>query len=110
MNRRTLVVPTNYLALPIGRRTVIGAGIFVPYGLTSDWPATSDARFLGYMSSVRSIYVQPTVAVRLSDKVLVGAGLDITHVSIELQRRLDLAAVPVPGAPSGLTFHSLSVP
>jgi long-chain fatty acid transport protein len=110
LNRRTLVVPTNYLALPIGRRTVIGAGIFVPYGLTSDWPATSDARFLGYMSSVRSIYVQPTVAVRLSDKVLVGAGLDITHVSIELQRRLDLAAVPVPGAPSGLTFHSLGVP
>jgi long-subunit fatty acid transport protein len=55
LNRRTLVVPTNYFALPLGRRTVIGAGIFVPYGLTSDWPSTSDARFLGYMSSVRSI-------------------------------------------------------
>jgi long-chain fatty acid transport protein len=110
LNRRTLVVPTNYVARPIGRRTMIGVGVFVPYGLTSDWPSTSEARFLGYMSSVRSIYVQPTVAVRLNDRVLVGAGVDVTHVNIDLQRRLDLAAVPVPGAAAGPTFHALGVP
>ena len=110
LNRRTLVVPTNYFAKPIGRRTVIGAGVFFPYGLTSDWPATSEGRFLGYLSSVRALYVQPTVAFRVSDKVLVGAGLDVTHVNIELRRRLDLAAVSISGASSGVTFHSLGVP
>jgi long-chain fatty acid transport protein len=110
LNRRTLVVPTNYFARPVGRRTMIGIGVFVPYGLTSDWPSTSQARFLGYRSSVRSVYVQPTVAVRVSDRILVGAGLDVTHVNIDLQRRLDLAAVSMPGAPPGLTLHSLGVP
>ena len=92
-----------------GRRAVVGVGVFAPYGLTSDWPTTSEGRFLGYKSAIKSIYVQPTFAVRLNDQVSIGAGVDITHTSLELHRRVDLSTLPITGA-GGLTFGALGVP
>jgi long-chain fatty acid transport protein len=108
LNNRTFPVPTAYFATPMGSRAVVGIGVFAPYGLTTDWPTTSEGRFLGYYSSVKSIYVQPTVAVRLSDRVSVGAGLDVTRTSLELKKRVDLATLAIPGA-GGLTFSALGV-
>ncbi|PWT82449.1 MAG: hypothetical protein C5B57_08660 [Blastocatellia bacterium] len=109
LNTSTTFAPTIYFARPVGRRLTIGAGMFAPYGLASDWPAASEGRFIGYYSSVKSVYVQPTVAMQLSDRIQIGAGFDITYLSVELKNRLDLASVPMPGA-AGATFQVLGVP
>jgi long-chain fatty acid transport protein len=109
LNDRTFPVPAAYFAYPINSRTVIGFGVFAPYGLTSDWPTDSEGRFLGYKSSVKGVYFQPTAAFKLSDRVSVGVGIDITYSNVELRRRLDLAPVPLPGG-SGATFQLLGVP
>ena len=109
LKKRNFLVPAIYFAHPVNPRLAFGIGVFAPYGLTSDWPTSSEGRFLGYFSSLRAIYVQPTAAFRLTDRVAVGGGVDITHVSVELRRRVDLAPVPLPGAPR-LTFQALGVP
>jgi long-chain fatty acid transport protein len=109
LNDRTFGVPAAYFAYPITPRAVVGFGVFAPYGLTSDWPNDSEGRFLGYLSSVKAAYFQPTAAFKLSDRFSVGGGLDITYSTVELRRRLDLAPVPLPGAPN-LTFQALGVP
>ncbi len=88
-------------------RASAGIGVFAPYGLSTDWPTTSQGRFLGYKSLVHSIYVQPTVAVKLNDMVAVGGGIDITRTSLELRQRLDLSTVPITGTP--YTFGTLPV-
>jgi long-chain fatty acid transport protein len=108
LNSKTYAAPAVYGAVPIGKRLVIGAGLFAPYGLTTDWPTTSEGRFLGYYSSVKSIYLQPTVAVKVTDALLVGGGIDITHTSADLRQRVDLAALPITGTP--LTFAAIGVP
>jgi len=110
LNKKTFPAPSAYFATRVGSRAVVGIGVFAPYGLTSDWPNTSEGRFLGYKSSVHSLYVQPTFAARVSDRVSIGAGIDITHTSLELHKRVDLATLPIPGAPAGLTFGALGVP
>jgi long-chain fatty acid transport protein len=107
LNASTTLVPTIYFAQPISRRFTFGVGMFSPYGLASDWPATSEGRFLGYYSSVKSLYIQPTVGMRVSDRVQIGGGIDITRVSVELKNRLDLSAMPM--AP-GITLQALGVP
>jgi long-chain fatty acid transport protein len=108
LNPKTYPAPTGYFALPVGSRFVIGAGIFAPYGLTTDWPTTSEGRFLGYYSSVKSLYVQPTAAVKVTSHVLVGGGLDITHTSADLRQHVDLSTQPIPGTP--LTFAAIGLP
>ena len=109
MNANTYFAPSAYFATPLGKRAVVGLGVFAPYGLTTDWPVTSEGRFLGYKSSIRSLYVQPTIAARINERVVVGVGLDITHTSLELRRRVDLSTLAITGA-GGLTFGNIGVP
>src|SRR5471030_2763237 len=66
LNNRTIPVPTGYFAAPVGR-VVAGLGVFAPYGLVNDWPVTAEGRYLGYYSSIKSIYVQPTLAFKPND-------------------------------------------
>jgi long-chain fatty acid transport protein len=108
LNNTTIPVPAAYLAVPIGERIVAGIGVFAPYGLATDWPNSSEGRFLGYHSSIKSFYVQPTVALRPTDRVLVGAGVDITHTSLELRKRVDLSMLTIAG--TAFTFGELGVP
>jgi long-chain fatty acid transport protein len=108
MNDRFLPAPAAYGAWPIREHIVVGIGVFAPYGLVTDWPNTSEGRFLGYFSSIKSYYIQPTIAARLNEHVLVGAGVDVTHTTLELRRRVDLFTTPIAGTP--LTFGALGVP
>jgi long-chain fatty acid transport protein len=108
LNDRTIPAPAAYGAMRFGEHVVAGVGVFAPYGLVSDWPNTSEGRFLGYFSSIKSYYVQPTIAARLNSRVLIGGGVDVTHVSVELRRRVDLSTTPIAGTP--LTFGALGVP
>jgi long-chain fatty acid transport protein len=107
MDAKTYPAPAVYAAGHMGSRTVVGVGLFAPYGLATDWPTSSEGRFLGYHSSIQSIYVQPTVAFKLTDRVFVGGGVDITRTSLELYKHVDLSGVQV--AP-GVTFAALGVP
>lgn len=102
------LVPHGYIVRPVSRRLVAGLGVFVPYGLATDWPSDFEGRFLGYHSKVQAIYVQPTLGVRLSSRIRVGAGFDLSFVSVRLSQRLDLSeqATPTPG----VTFGMLGVP
>jgi long-chain fatty acid transport protein len=108
LNIRYYPVPNVYFKTNLAKdRASVGLGVFAPYGLTTEWPTSSEGRFLGYKSLVHSIYVQPTVAVKLNDMVAVGGGIDITRTSLELRQRLDLATVPITGTP--YTFGTLPV-
>ncbi len=87
-------------------RVAFGLGLFVPYGLTTEWPDTSEVRFLGYRSDIRAIYLQPTVAIQISHRVSVGAGLDVDFAHVQLRQRVDLSSQLV--AP-GVTFGALGI-
>lgn len=106
---KNYVAPSVYYRQNIGNRLAAGIGLFAPYGLTTDWPAESQGRFLGYKSLVQAIYLQPTVAYRVNDRLAVGGGVDITFLDVELRRRLDLSRQPLPLAPS-TTFGGLGIP
>lgn len=108
LNNRVIPVPAAYGAMPLREHLVVGVGVFAPYGLVTDWPNTSEGRFLGYFSSIKTYYIQPTIAARLNNHLLVGGGVDITHTTLELRRRVDLFTTPIAG--TALTFGALGVP
>ncbi len=110
LNDRVYPVPHVYYARRISDRFAAGFGLFAPYGLETDWPENSEGRFLGYKSIIQGIYLQPTLAMRLTPKIAIGAGLDITHLHVQLNQHADLssAALPPP-APPGQTFANLGI-
>ena len=40
---------------------------------------------------MQGVYVQPTFAAKLNDKVSVGVGIDATYLNVELRQRVDLS-------------------
>jgi long-chain fatty acid transport protein len=109
LNKRTYPDPNVYFAQGIGKAITAGVGVFAPYGLTTDWPDTSEGRFLGYKSKLQGLYVQPTLAYKLTENVAVGVGVDLTYLNVELRQRVDLSAQLIPGG-GGLKFANIGVP
>lgn len=107
LNAKWYTVPNIYYSQTIREGIVGGVGVFAPYGLTTDWPTDSEGRFLGYKSLVQGLYIQPTIAFRVNDRLAIGGGVDVTHVKVQLRQRLDLAVQQVPGATAGVTFAAL---
>ncbi len=112
LNDHWYPIPNLYYSRPMAKRVAVGLGVFAPYGLTTDWPVDSEGRYLGYKSLVQALYVQPTIAVKLNEKVSVGAGVDVTYLNVQLRQRVDLSTQPLPpfpGLPPGSTFALLGV-
>ena len=106
-------VPHLYARYGINEQWAAGLGVFVPYGLSTEWPTGGfDGRFLGYDNSLQSIYIQPTVAYQVTDRISVGAGLDIVIGAVELNQQQDLSQQAVPSSlvPPGTTFGDLGIP
>jgi long-chain fatty acid transport protein len=111
LNDRIYPVPHLYYQRRINDRLAAGFGMFVPYGLETDWPEDFEGRFLGFKSVVQGIYFQPTLAAKLTDRISVGAGLDIVPLHVELHQHADLSTVALPPpAPPGATFANLGIP
>lgn len=107
--KNNIPVPDIYLTRQLGSRFAVGVGMFVPYGLTTEWPVDSPGRFLSYKATLSSIYIQPTVAFKVNSRLQLGAGIDFIRSSVELHQRLDLSSQLVPGG-GGATFAQIGIP
>ena len=116
-------VPHFYVTRQMSPRWALGVGMTAAYGLTTEWPTTwtvpgppmdtlgFPGRFLSYKATIKALYFQPTVAVRLNPRIQVGVGFDIVRAAVDLYRRLDLSAIPVTGTPATFgTLPQTSVP
>jgi len=101
-------VPSVYVGYGLSDEATIGFGIFAPYGLAIEWPDDAQGRFLGYYSSVKGIYFQPTFGLKAGKRLSFGLGFDITSSTVELKQRVDLADQLVPGG-GGITFANLGI-
>ena len=104
------VVPHGYLVHALNDRAAIGVGVFAPYGLETRWPADFEGRFLGFDNRLTSTYLQVSGAYRVNDRLSIGGGPIVVFSEVELNRRLDLAELPVPDGPPGAVVGDLGIP
>ena len=105
LERLVSLVPYGYYVHGASPRLAFGIGGYVPYGLAVEWPLEFEGRFVAFDSTLQTFYLQPTVAYAINRFLSVGGGPTIALSSVELNRREDLATVPL-GA-TGLTFGAL---
>ncbi|HMF97441.1 MAG TPA: outer membrane protein transport protein [Vicinamibacterales bacterium] len=107
MTENWVPVPAAYFTSPVGDRLSLGFGVFVPFGLTTEWPLQFAGRFVSYKTVLNEPYLQPTIAYKVNDHVFIGGGPDFVISRLELNQRADLATQQL--AP-GVTFAQLGVP
>jgi long-chain fatty acid transport protein len=72
-------------------KAAFGIGVYVPYGLTSQWTDDFPGRFSAKKASLQTIYVQPNFAWQLNDDWSIGGGPVFGHSTVELIQGVDLA-------------------
>jgi long-chain fatty acid transport protein len=86
-----VAVPLGFYVKPIDENWSFGLGVYVPFGLTTDYESNFQGRLEGKKSHVQVITVQPTVSYRFNDHLSVGFGPTINRINGELT-----SAVPSP--------------
>ena len=103
----TKSVPFGFASVRLGQKLAFGVGAFAPYGLGVSWPLDFEGRFTSYDTELKNIYIQPTLAYRLGNRLSIGAGVDYVHATIDINQRADLSTVAASGP---VTFGQLGIP
>ena len=87
-----LFPPNAYYTHALAPDIVAGVGVHVPFGLRSRWanPGAYTGRFISQSAELTGFAVNPTLAVKLADRLAVGAGLDLRFSSVKLARSVPL--------------------
>lgn len=90
-------------------KAAYGIGVYVPYGLTSQWHDDFPGRFLAQKASLATVYVQPNFAWQVNKNWSVGGGPIYAHSSVELVQAIDLSSVPTAAVANAPTFGNLGI-
>ena len=102
------IVPHAFVHYEIDDGLAAGFGAYAAYGFSTTWPRDFDGAFLSYDSALQSLYLQPTLAYRLTERIAIGGGPILALSSVELNRTVDLSGQAIPGTDFG--FDDLGVP
>lgn len=101
----TAVVPHVFLNYRSGK-AAYGIGMYVPYGLTSQWADDFPGRFSAKKAALQTIYVQPNISYQITDNWSIGGGPVIGHSTVELIQAIDLSSQ---FAQANVTFGNLGI-
>ena len=79
---QTFYPSTFYITHSLTDRVALGFGFFSPYGLGSSWPPENQFRYLGYEDDMKTFFFNPTVAIKLTDQLSVGAGFSYIYSTV----------------------------
>lgn len=81
-----------YGAGKISDRWTVGLGVYTPFGSSAKWDDQWAGRLLIQNISLRAIFVQPTVAFKINDKLGIGAGFVYCHGSVKLAKGINYSS------------------
>lgn len=101
---QVFVVPSVYATYRIHDRVAAGIGVYTPFGLGIKWPNQFETdsgqkvawwgRGLIQKIDLQSVYINPTVAFKIHDRIHVGAGFVIAQAAVSLRRAVTMSASP----------------
>ncbi|WP_200999951.1 OmpP1/FadL family transporter [Pseudomonas cichorii] len=77
-------VPMGYYVKPIDDQWAVGLGVYVPFGLVTDYENGFAGRYWADKSHVQVVTFQPTVSYAFNDRVSIGFGPTINRIEGEL--------------------------
>ncbi|MHB9074049.1 MAG: OmpP1/FadL family transporter [Desulfobaccales bacterium] len=110
MQSNVSFAPHFFASYQVGERVWLGMGLNSPFGLgiqyNANWPGSANI----IRATIQTLNLNPTIAVKVTDYLSVGAGLDIMYLALNLKRILPLPflgpqALDLQGGSWGLGFN-----
>ncbi|WP_341305303.1 outer membrane protein transport protein [Pseudomonas sp. TMP25] len=86
--------PMGYYVKPLDDNWSFGLGLYVPFGLVTDYERNFQGRYHGDRSEVRVVTLQPTLSYRVNEQLSVGFGPTINRIDGELTSFVPNALTP----------------
>jgi len=67
---------THFASISIKNRIAVGIGIFTPFSMETKWLENWIGRTFSIYSKLNTLYIRPAIAVKISNFLSVGAGID----------------------------------
>lgn len=84
-------IPFGYYVTPINDKLHFGLGVYVPFGVTSDYERGHAGRYHGVTSEVQVVNLQPTISYKVNDQISVGAGLVVSWIHGKLTSNTNIS-------------------
>ncbi|MCE5250134.1 outer membrane protein transport protein [bacterium] len=95
-NKMAFYPPNIYAAHRLNNRIVFGFGMYTPFGLGTDWNSKWYGRYTSTFGEIQSLYITPSVAIKLHDMVSFGASYSWIWSGAVIKKKID----------SGLAIYS----
>ena len=86
-------VPNLYLAKQLKQNVWVGLGVNAPFGLSTSYDTTWKGRYHATASDLKTVNINPTLTVRMSDKVSLGGGINFQYMKAKLSNAIDFGAL-----------------
>jgi len=103
------VLPSGAIAVPLSDRLAVGLAVSSPYSFTTDYPATSWARYSAARTKLLTIDVQPSIAYAAADWLRIGAGINVEYTDATLGNALPNVLAALPDGQQRLKGHGWDV-
>ncbi len=104
--------PHAYVTHKISDRVTVGLGFCTPFGLGTKWPdpSTFPLRYVGTSNDMKTYFINPTVAFKLTDNLAFGFGLTYIYSEIDINvvQLMGIPDVAEFDVPSELQGHGSS--
>ncbi|MCM2973135.1 OmpP1/FadL family transporter [Larsenimonas suaedae] len=77
-------IPFGYVVVPLDKRWTFGFGVYVPFGLITDYSDDFQGRYFGDYSRVEVVTAQPTLSYRFNDQWSLGLGVTYNWIDGKL--------------------------
>jgi len=89
----TRVIPNFYYSRKVTDRFSVGVGVNSPFGLATQYDKDWVGRYHAVESDLLTVNINPSLAYKITDKLSIGAGLDIQYMRAELSSAVDFGMI-----------------
>jgi long-chain fatty acid transport protein len=100
METQTFYPPHAYITYALENGVAFGLGFYAPYGLGTKWADDWVGRYLAVNTDLQALYINPTVAYKINEKVSVGVGFSYIMGDVELTQRVPTYSTLLPPTPA----------
>jgi long-chain fatty acid transport protein len=90
------VVPSGSIAYPLTDRVAIGVAVTSPFSFTTNYEANSWARYSADKTRLRTIDIQPSIGIAVTDWLRVGGALNVEYTDADLTNALPNVSAALP--------------
>jgi len=89
----TTLIPNFYAVHELTERLVLGVGVNEPFGVHSSYESRWQGRYQALDSEIRTVNINPSLAIRIKDELSFGAGLNVQYLDAKLTNAIDFGSV-----------------